>query len=119
LSGNPAFLEQARRRVTESTPPEAALQALLLAQYGDYSGLEPFPPSVVRENEEQSEVGSVLLAAVAMSRDAKYVPHLKQLTASTKGRPDFTRLLQALKGMSGPEARELRPEINRRMRQGE
>jgi HEAT repeat protein len=119
LAGNPAFLEQARRRVTESTPPEAALPALLLAQYGDYSGLDHLLPSVVRENEEQSEVGSVLLAAVAMSRDSKYVPHLKQITASSKGRPDFNRLLQALKGMSGPEARELRLEINRRMRQGE
>jgi HEAT repeat protein len=119
LSGNPAFLEQVRRRVAESPPQEAALPALLLAQYGDFSGLDRLLPSVVPENAEQSEVGTALLAAIGMSRDSKYLPYLKQITASSKGRPDLNRMLQAIKGMSGPEARELRLEINRRMRQGE
>jgi hypothetical protein len=39
------------------------------------------------------------------------------MLASAKDDQDFRRLLQTLKGMSGPEVRELRNEINRRMRQ--
>jgi len=42
---------------------------------------------------------------------------MKKLTAAAKENYELTRLLQAIKGMSGPEARELRLEINKRMRQ--
>jgi len=59
-----------------------------------------------------------MLTAIGLSRDANYVPYLKKMVASARDEQDFRRLLQALKGMSGAEARELRLEINRRMRQG-
>ena len=118
LQGKPAFLEQARQRVSESAPEDAAVPALLLAQYGDFTGLDHLLPAVVADSLKQNELGSVLLAGVTLSRDPKYLPALKKMTAAAKEDQDFRRLLQALKGMSGPDARELRLEINKRLRQG-
>jgi hypothetical protein len=117
LPGKPAFLEQVRQRASASDPEEAALPALLLAQYGDFTGLDHLLPALVGDHQGQTELGNVLLIGVALSHDPKYLPYLKKMTATAKDSSDFTRLLQALKGISGPEARELRLEINRRMRQ--
>jgi HEAT repeat protein/thioredoxin-like negative regulator of GroEL len=117
IEGNPPFLDHARRRVTAGTPEEAAAPALLLAQYGDFSGLDRLLPAVSAEGNKHSDLGNVVLAGISLSRDAKYLPVLKQMTAIVKENYEFTRLLQALKGMSGPEARELRLEINKRLRQ--
>ncbi len=117
LEGKPAFLEQARRQVSESTPQEAALPALLLAQYGDFSGLDHLLSTAAGDSQKQDELGTVLLTAVALSRDAKYLPALKKMTATAKQNYELTRLLQAIKGMSGPEVRELRLEINKRLRE--
>ena len=55
---------------------------------------------------------------VELSRDPKYLPYLKKLAASAKDEQEFRRLLQAVKGMPGTDARELRLQINKRMRQG-
>jgi hypothetical protein len=117
LEGKPAFLEQARRRVSESAREEAVLPALLLAQYGDYSGMDHLLSAAAADGSKQDELGTVLLAGVALSRDTKYLPALKKMTAAAKENYELTRLLQAIKGMSGADARELRLEINRRMRQ--
>ena len=53
-----------------------------------------------------------------LSRDPRYLPFLRKKLASAAGEWDYQKLLQALRGMSGPEARELRLEINKRIRQG-
>ena len=58
------------------------------------------------------------LAGIALSRDPRYLPFLRKKLASAAGEWDYQKLLQALRGMSGPEARELRLEINKRIRQG-
>lgn len=117
LQGKPAFLEQARQRASESTPEDAAVPALLLAQYDDFTGLDRLLPAVAGNNPQTSELGNVLLAGIALSRDPKYLPYLKQMTAAAKEDHEFRRLLQTLSGMSGADARELRLEINKRLRQ--
>ncbi len=117
IEGQPPFLDRARQRVSESAPEEAALPALLLAQYGDFSGLDHLLAAVAGDTRKQSELSNVFLAGVDLSRDPKYLPALKQMTDAAKENYEFTRLLQAIKGMSGPEARELRLEINKRLRQ--
>jgi HEAT repeat protein/thioredoxin-like negative regulator of GroEL len=118
LAGKPAFLEQARQQVFQGTAEEAAVPALLLAQYGDFSGLDHLLSDASADTQKQDELGTVLLTGVALSRDPKYMPALKRMTAAAKANYELLRLLQALKGMSGADARELRLEINRRMRQG-
>ncbi len=117
LQTKPAFLEAARRRLQEASADDAPLPALLLAQYGDFSGLERL---VAANGALQKESGTeaAMLAMVALSRDPKYLPFLKERVIATKEEQEFRRLLQALKGMTGPQARELRLEINKRMRQG-
>jgi hypothetical protein len=57
------------------------------------------------------------LTAIGLSHDTKYLPAIKRMLDMAKEEQDFRRLLQSLKGMTGPDARELRLEINKRMRQ--
>ena len=92
------------------------MPVLLLAQYGDFTGLDRFVGSAAPESQSESE--GVVLTAIGLSRDPKYLPYVKKLVASAKDEQEFRRLLQALKGMTGADARELRVEINKRMRQG-
>ena len=58
------------------------------------------------------------LTGIALSKDAKYVPLLKELVAQANDTVELQQVLQALRGMNGTEARELRVEINRKMRAG-
>jgi HEAT repeat protein len=118
LEGKPAFLEQARQQVSQDTAEEAAVPALLLAQYGDFSGLDHLLSAASADTQRQEELGTVWLTGVALSRDPKYLPALKRMTAAAKANYELLRLLQALKGIPGADARELRLEINRRIRQG-
>ena len=115
LSGNPAFLTIARQRLTNGSPEDISLSALLLAQYGDFTGLDQILKSI--HTEQQSDVQGEMLATVALSKDPKYIPVLKMLVGSTKDSQDQRRVLQALRGMSGPEARQLRVEINKKIRE--
>jgi hypothetical protein len=115
LQGNPAFLEAARQKLASASSDDAALPTLLLAQYGDFTGLDRFMKGTPAEI--QTGLGGTVLTAIGLSRDVNYLPYLKKLVASAKEEQDFRRLLQALRGMMGAEARELRLEINRRMRQ--
>jgi len=57
-----------------------------------------------------------LLAGIALSRDTKYIPYLRRLMDRTQQDWDLRKILRALKGMSGPEARQLRVDVNKRMR---
>jgi HEAT repeat protein len=116
LQGNPPFLETARQKLASTAAEDAALQVLLLAQYGDFTGLERLIKGA--QTESQSESEGIMLTAVGLSRDSNYLPYVKKMVASAKDEQDFRRLLQALRGMTGAEARELRLEINKRMRQG-
>lgn len=116
LQGNPPFLETARQKLASAAPEDATLQALLLAQYADFTGLDCFTKGALTETQNESQ--AMVLTAIGLSRDTNYLPYVKKMVASAKDEQDFRRLLQALKGMTGAEARELRLEINKRMRQG-
>ena len=116
LPGNPAFLQVARQNLGGASVEEIALPALLLAQYGDFSGLDQVLKGKTAETQSATE--GMVLAAVGLSRDAKYLPYLKPMVTSAKQEQDLRRLLQALRGMTGAETRELRLEINKRLRQG-
>lgn len=119
LSDKPSFLEVVRKTMTSTSLPEkAAVPALLLAQYGDFTGLDQLLKLLPRDGRLQETTHQpLLLAAIGLSRESKYLPVIKQMLASSKEQYELSQLLQALKGMSGPEVRELRLEINRRMRQ--
>jgi HEAT repeat protein len=118
LTNRPAFLETARRQAASANASDGALLTLLLAQYGDFSGLDKLLPQLKSESQRNEDLPALLFTAVALSRDAKFLPFLQQAAAAAKDESDFRRLLQALKGMSGPDVRELRLLINKRMRQG-
>jgi HEAT repeat protein/thioredoxin-like negative regulator of GroEL len=118
LETKPAFLDQARQRMQQGTPEDAALPALLLAQYGDFTGLDHLLLGPTAHQQKEDELGHLALTGIALSRDPKYLPYVKKLTAAAKQDNEYRTLLQALKGMPGPEARELRLEINKRLRQG-
>jgi HEAT repeat protein/thioredoxin-like negative regulator of GroEL len=116
LETKPAFLDLVRQRLAQSSDEDVWLPALLLAQYGDFTGLDRMLQSEIAGTKKSNGLGNVLPAMVSLSRDAKYVPQLKKLVAAAKDDSDYRELLQAIKGMPGPEARELRVEINKRIR---
>jgi HEAT repeat protein/thiol-disulfide isomerase/thioredoxin len=118
LPGKPAFLDLARRQSQENNQEDAIFPALLLAQYGDFTGLDRVLISFAGGAQKQGDFDAAILAMVTLSRDPKYLPHLKTIVAAAKEEQEFRRVLQAIKGMVGPEARELRLQINKRMRQG-
>jgi hypothetical protein len=118
IQGNPPFLQSARQKLANGSTEDTAPAALILAQYGDFTGLDHLLKDMATENHKDDELQGVALTAIGLSRDPKYMPYLKKMADSSKEEQDFRRLLQALRGMSGPDARELRLEINKRMRQG-
>jgi len=96
---------------------DLAAYSLLLAQYGDTSGLD----LLLEKNGVQGqaiELETPVLAAIALTRDPKYVPYVRKMLAAAQQEWDFRRILQAVKGVNGPEARALRIEANRRLRAG-
>jgi thioredoxin 1 len=117
LETKPAFLEPVRAALKKQIAEEQQIAALLLAQYGDFSGLD-----LVLQNQtgvgDGPEGHSLVLTAISLARDPKYLPYLKKLLVSAKQDQDLRRLLQALRGMNGAEVRQMRLEINKRMRDG-
>jgi hypothetical protein len=87
---------------------------MLLAQYGEYAGLDR-AFRLWREGGKQ-RAPKALLVGLQLTRDAKYLPVVRQALKEADDRWDLRRLLQPLRGMRGREARALRREINRRMR---
>jgi HEAT repeat protein/thioredoxin-related protein len=117
LESKPAFLEDVRRRLTSTNVQETVIFALLLAQHGEFDGVDQL---VARKKEliEERDVVSAdaVLTGIALSREAKYVPFLSALAEPMKNDWELRKILRAAKGMSGPEARQLRLDINKRMR---
>jgi HEAT repeat protein len=112
LEGKPAFLQPAKDHLASTNAEAASTFALLLAQYGEFDGVDR-----LADQPAGSDSGNqVLLTAIALSRDPKYLPTLRRIMEGTKNEWDLRKILQALKGMTGPEARQLRLEINKRLR---
>ena len=118
LEGKPAFLAPVRLRLAGADPEHLGAFALLLAQYGDFTGLDRLLETAKGEKGKHDEVGAIAMAGIALSRDAKYLPYLRRTLAQAKDEQEYRGILQALKGMTGPDARALRLEVNKRMRQG-
>jgi hypothetical protein len=119
LDTKPAYLELARAQLRNAAGEDVTPFALLLAQHGEFEGI----PLLTKRGEargggEQRGEGSAqaALTAIALSRDAKHVPTLRAMLDGTKGDSELRAMLRALRGMSGPEVRQLRLEINKQMR---
>ncbi len=117
LESKPPFLQQARDWVTATNIEERAAFALLLAQYGEFDGVDRLAAqSAALNSENDQRAADTLLTGIALSRDIKYLPALKQMASARREEWELRKVLQALKGMSGPDARQLRLDINRKIR---
>ena len=117
LESKPKYLETAREHLLTTNGAVRVIFALLLAQHGQFEGIDRL---LARQSDrEVSKTGTLpeaLLAGIALSRDTKYIPYLRRLMDRTQQDWDLRKILRALKGMSGPEARQLRVDVNKRMR---
>jgi HEAT repeat protein/thiol-disulfide isomerase/thioredoxin len=117
LEGKPAFLEQAAKQAATAKPEESVPFALLLAQYGQFGGLDRLLAENAGKNAARpSETDDAILAGIALSQDAKYLPALRQMVAARNDQYQLRKILQALQGMRGAEARQLRLDINKKLR---
>jgi len=117
LEGKPGFLASAQKWLTTANGQESLAFALLLAQYGDFSGVDRLATQLTGLDNERNESATYpLLAGIALSHDAKYLPSLKQIAAAWHEESSLRKVLQAMKGMSGPDARQLRLDINKKIR---
>jgi hypothetical protein len=117
LETKPAFLDQARRHLGATNPVATMIFALLLAQHGEFDGVDRL---VAQPQEEMLEtrgaLPDALLTGIALSRDGKYISFLRRLMDRTQADWELRKILRALKGMTGAEARQLRLDVNKRMR---
>jgi hypothetical protein len=113
LDTKPPFLDQARSLLPSATADQMVALALLLAQHGEFDGVD----RLLADGADAKPDGSdAALAGIALSRDARYIPFLRRVTENASDERELRKVLRALRGMSGADARELRLEINRRMR---
>jgi hypothetical protein len=118
LEEHPPFLDWAKKKLEVGTNVQQRLSfALLLSQYGNATGLN----SLLGQNLQPEEGGDTglsdaIMAAIALLHDAKYIPFLHKAMEAQKNDWELRKILKALKGMTGPEARQLRLEVNKRIR---
>jgi len=116
LPSKPSFLERARKllaRTKENDPVLISALALLLAQYGDPSGLDRL--AQLRAGAER--ISPDLLVGIGLSKDPKYIPLLRNMLPKAASQWRVRELLKAVRGMQGAEAREFRREVNKRLRE--
>jgi hypothetical protein len=118
LENKPAYLQRARRHLVSTVEVEKGIAfALLLAQHGEFDGMDRLMSQLPERDDDKSEtLPDALLAGIALSRDAKYLPFLRRLMERAQQDWDLRKILRALKGMTGTEARQLRVDVNKRMR---
>jgi len=118
IDRKPAFLDKVRRRLTDVQGEDAEemlqIHALLLAQYGDFSGLARLFETW--QKGQQGDVPKVFMVALRLTKDPRYLVPLRKKMEQADDQWELRELLKWLRGVSGPEARKLRREINRRMR---
>jgi hypothetical protein len=56
------------------------------------------------------------MTGIALCQDDKYVPELRKIMTSRKDSAALQKVLRALQGIRGTEARRLRLDINKKMR---
>jgi hypothetical protein len=120
LASQPPFLEPARHWLIATNELRASVFALLLAQHGQFDGLERLVaqrPETPRGPEDRVLLDP-LLTGIALSHDAKYTPFLRRVTETMTQPYDLQKIVRALKGMTSADARALRLEVNKGIRQG-
>lgn len=117
LDSKPVYLQPARERLAAAPAESSAAFVLLLAQHGEFDGVDRLAAqwSSANSHNDRSDADA-LLTGIALSRDIKYLPVLKQMAAGQREESELRKFLQALKGMSGPDARQLRLDINKKIR---
>jgi HEAT repeat protein len=117
LEGKPAFLAQAAKWAATAKGEEAAPFVVLLAQYGQFDGLDRLlaQTGAARAN-EQNLLDDAILTGIALSQDSKYLPALSKMTAAQNNDYQLRKILQAIQGMRGADARQLRLDINKKLR---
>jgi HEAT repeat protein len=117
LEGKPGFLEPARKWLASVKGSEGIPFALLLAQYAQFDGLDRVIADAGESgSKEENEFDDAIMTGIALSQDAKYLPALRRMMAARKDDWALRKLLQALQGIRGAEARQLRLDINKKMR---
>lgn len=117
LTNQPPFLAAAREWLARTSGKASAPFALLLAQFGDFSGVDRLAKQAAALDADTDERSAdVLLAGIELSQDDKFVPVLQQLAAVRHEDYELRKILSALKGMTGPDARQLRLDINKKLR---
>lgn len=119
LPRQPAFLADVRRawdaaRQDTSRQPVKRAAALLLAQYGQFEGLEEM--LVAWQRERTAEPPKPLLMGLTLTRDERFIAPIKHYVQNADNEYELREALQWLRGVRGDEARQLRREINERMR---
>jgi HEAT repeat protein len=114
----PDWLPEARRQYAREPGEDNAVFAVLLAQHGEFDTLDLLI-AAWRKAESRDRLGytAALTTGIALSRDTKYVGVLREMLEGGGNSWEWRGILQGLRGMTGPEARQLRLEVNRRMRE--
>jgi len=117
LEGKPAFLPQAAKWAATAKGEEAAPFVVLLAQYGQFDGLDHLlAQNGPAKEDELNLLDDAILTGIALSQDAKYLPALRKMTAAQHNDYQLRKILQAIQGMRGADARQLRLDINKKLR---
>ncbi len=117
LDGKPAFLPSARHWLAATNAAESVAFALLLAQYGEFDGVDRLATQLpTLDTDRDQSLADALLTGIALSSNIKYLPALKQMASARNDPSELRKILSALKGLSGPDARQLRLDINRKIR---
>jgi thioredoxin 1 len=124
-TNRPVWLPQIKELAAKAQPKYRINYVLLLGQYGDFDLLDQLiaAPNLSNEASDNNEDGSrsdndtSLFAAIALSKDVKYISYLRQALQNARPQSQTPRLvLDAIQSMNTPEARQLRKEINLKMR---
>lgn len=115
LDRRPAFLDAVVAQLRIPVDEETVINAVLLAQYGRRDGIDHCLAHPVEGHEENSEFDP-LLTGIALLRDPRDVEQVRKWAKRTRNVPDLQKFLRAVKGLSGAEVRQLRLELNRRLR---
>ena len=117
IEREPVFLPALRQLSVRRADDEesANIIALTLAQYGDFTALEKRLEAW--QAGSRQDVPGILFVGLALTGDDRYLEPLRVRVQQSTSAYDLRELLQWLRGTRSEEARELRREINKRMRE--
>ncbi|MDX1565240.1 MAG: HEAT repeat domain-containing protein, partial [Phycisphaeraceae bacterium] len=120
IQRQPPWLSEISRRIRQidvdgKSESKMALLSMVLAQYGDFSGMDRL--LTLRKAETGRSIDQALAVALQLSRNKKYAGYLTDQIESATSEYQLRYLLKPLRGIHDDWARELRRQINAKMRQ--